>query len=504
MTAMMKIAGSGYRSRRGRTRVPFLALAACLGWLLGSGLAHAGPGAVPGVSLSDITCPATPVGTTSTCLASQTLTANGAVTMTVSPYLAETGVMAIALGDCVAPKSFQNGETCHTGPITFTPNTPGPYVTYLLLPDGAGPGSTLTEKLSGTGTSATPVVTPTSVSCPATLVGSNSTCQASFTLTASGGALSIVGAPAGLDPADFTLDPGSCGAGTALAAGATCATGPLTFHPVALGSPSDLITLTTSSATAPTLTITVQGRATGAVWVGSGYGSCSGGTGLWTEGAWAPETGCGSYTQTRTVSCIADPDSGMQTQAATCQGPGSTALPDSACEASVGAKPASQVCTPAVNDALCGASLKPAASQPGAGGGSCAYAWHASGFGACTGGSGQWTPGPWTPVIGCGATAQTRSETCAFTAGSGSQAQTVTCQASDGTAAADSQCAGVKPATMQGCTPTDPAVCGPALSLSQTSQFSNGCPAGTPGAAPCTPTPDKPYCLEVPLGTGTR
>lgn len=53
-------------------------------------------------------------------------------------------------------------------------------------------------------------------------------------------------------------------------------------------------------------------------WVASGFGECTGGTYSWFEGEWGPTMACGEITQTRTVTCAVDVNSGSHSQTVTC------------------------------------------------------------------------------------------------------------------------------------------------------------------------------------------
>lgn len=126
----------------------------------------------------------------------------------------------------------------------------------------------------------------------------------------------------------------------------------------------------------------------------------------------------------------------------------------------------------------------------------CSYEWVAQPTGACTGGTGTWMPGFWAPTQGCGATAQTRSVTCAFQANSGTQPVIVQCQRSDGTPANEANCdAGTRPSdTMASCTPVSEAVCGEAPETSRVEHLSNGCSSG------CTPdSANHKFCVKMPI-----
>ena len=169
-------------------------------------------------------------------------------------------------------------------------------------------------------------------------------------------------------------------------------------------------------------------------------GNLTGCTYTWSPGAWGPWTSACSTnaTRSRTVSCV--------------QSDGTT-VANSYC-AAAGQAPA----TVDVSGNLAG----------------CSYSWNQSGFSACTGGSGTFSYGTWTPASGCGLVTQTRTASCVATAGSATQTQTVTCQRSDGTTVANANCTGTAPASSQACTPTSGYSCG-AATTSQAVTLNNGC-----------------------------
>lgn len=105
------------------------------------------------------------------------------------------------------------------------------------------------------------------------------------------------------------------------------------------------------------------------------------------------------------------------------------------------------------------------------------YSWYASGWGACTGGTGTWNYGAWSaPNSYCSVNAtETRSTTsCVANADTGSQNQIVYCRRSDGTQVANSYCSGSAPASSQACTPTSGYSCGTPVT-SQTVSSLTGC-----------------------------
>ena len=80
-------------------------------------------------------------------------------------------------------------------------------------------------------------------------------------------------------------------------------------------------------------------------WQASGFGACVGGTGTWEYTAWSPTCGSGTFTQTRSASCVPNSNSATQTQTVTCLRSDGTTVADSYCPTS--SEPAtSEACTP--------------------------------------------------------------------------------------------------------------------------------------------------------------
>ena len=80
-------------------------------------------------------------------------------------------------------------------------------------------------------------------------------------------------------------------------------------------------------------------------WQASGFGACVGGTGTWEYTAWSPTCGSGTFTQTRSASCVPNSNSATQTQTVTCLRSDGTTVAGSYCPTS-SEPPASQACTP--------------------------------------------------------------------------------------------------------------------------------------------------------------
>lgn len=92
-------------------------------------------------------------------------------------------------------------------------------------------------------------------------------------------------------------------------------------------------------------------------WLVEGYSACTGGSGTWNVGEWAPASGCGMTDQTRSVTCIVSAGSGTQTPNTVCQRSDGAAAAEFNCDPAT--KPAPSACTPP--DSACGAA--PASSQ---------------------------------------------------------------------------------------------------------------------------------------------
>lgn len=329
---------------------------------------------------------------------------------------------------------------------------------------------------------------------------------------------------------DFYITPPSsnaCVPGQTLTVGSYCLVGFVTFQPTSLGPK----TYNLVSKTVPTSAQTgmIFGSAGyNYAWQPGGWSACSGGTGTWSYSGWSPTSGCGNVTQNQSASCVADALSSTQSRSVTCLRSDGTTAANTYC---AGAPPATmQSCTPttgfscgvegatsqsvfltnactyswvtgtwstssntcsagaiqtrtvtcvrsdgtAVADASCTAT-KPAVSQTVNDFSGCTYGWQTGSWAACSAGSGTWSYAAWSPASGCGVVTQTRSASCGADAGSGTQARTVTCMRSDGTAVADGQCASARPATSESCTPTSGFSCGTESATSQSVLLTDAC-----------------------------
>ena len=230
-------------------------------------------------------------------------------------------------------------------------------------------------------------------------------------------------------------------------------------------------------------------------WTPGSWGSCSGGSGIWSYTAWSPAAGyacTASLAQTRTGTCNVTADSGSESRTVTCQRSDGTTVSGSYCTSTEPA--ASQACTPSAVDCGTEAALTQTVSDYGG----CSYSWQASGFGACTGGTGTWEYTAWGPTCGSGVFTQTRAASCVPNSNSATQTQTVTCLRSDGTTVAGSYCpTSSEPPASQACTPSSGYSCGTEAPLSQQVTMNTVCMAAMTA---CVPDPAKGiYCVTLPL-----
>lgn len=287
-------------------------------------------------------------------------------------------------------------------------------------------------------------------------------------------------------------------------------------------------------------------------WQTGSWGSCTGGSGTWQYSAWTPTSGCGTVTQSRTASCVANANSASRTRSVTCRRSDGTTVADSYCG---GGKPASSgACTPTsgfscgtqgplsqqatltntcryewavgdwsapssacsesatqtrsvvckrsdgttVADSSCGAP-KPPTTQTVVELSGCTYSWDPSGFGPCEGGTFSWLAGEWSPDMGCGTVEQTRTVSCAVDAGSGTRAQTVSCRRSDGVQVAEALCdAGSRPATLEACTP-DHSICTSPPSDRRTVTLNNSCVRDAIMNVCSEHLENRQFCVATPL-----
>ena len=390
--------------------------------------------------------------------------------------------------------------------------------------------------LVGTIGSANAAISPTSLSCPNTSVGSSASCG-SVTESESG-TIAIASSNA-----NFSISAGTC------TGSASACTFSVNIVPQTTGSLSATITFSRTNYEcvhgAPCQFIThneyVSVSGTGLTpytysWNYGGWGSCAGGTGSWNYGSWsAPNSYCStSATETRSASCAANAGTGSQSRSVYCQRSDGATAANSYCSGDA-QQATSQSCTPSsgfscsgtpvtsqtvsslsgcqynwitsgwsapnnscsssatetetvqcrrsdgtiVSNSDCNASTEPPSSQTVADYSGCQYSWSSGNWGACSGGSGTWQYSSWTPATGSACTSslsQTRTASCVANSGSGSQSRTETCMRSDGTAVSSSYCSGTaEPATSESCTPSSGFSCGTEGATSQTVSDYGGC-----------------------------
>jgi hypothetical protein len=374
----------------------------------------------------------------------------------------------VASGTCLNA-SLAIGQTCTTGAINFAPASDGPKAVTVTITPAFGTSSPFT--LSGTGTfgfswnaagfgSCTggtgtwnySTWSPTT-GCGVTAQSRTGTCAVT---ALSGTETQVVTCVR----SDGTVVANSNCTGTAPATSAAC-TPSTGFSCSAEGALTQAVTLTNGCDYS---------------WNAGSFVTCTGGSSTWTYTSWTPAVGSACTTalsQTRTGTCTATANSGSATRAVTCQDQNGDVVAMSNCSGTAPA--ATETCTPTAGS--CG--TEGALTQTVSDLSTCSYSWHASGFGACTGGTGAWAYSNWTPTCGVGPTTQTRTGSCAGTTNSGQESQTVTCVRTDGTVVANSFCTGTAPAASAACTPTTGFSCGTEGLLTQKVTLTNKCTTQT-------------------------
>ena len=360
------------------------------------------------VAPSSLDCGSAEVGQSANC-GSFTVTARGGPVRLGSPAITNsaTGDFTVPLGACTSDKLLADGESCTTGMITFTPQKAGAASSTVQVHTVAGLASTVT--LNGLGVATEVQVSPSALDCGATDVGESISCG-SVTITAVGGPITF-GVPPFTVTEDFTITPGECTEGRTLAAGQSCKTGAVIFTPQRSGPVTGTLTVhcgedceatislkgigdaftygwkagewnawdSTCSASATRTRDVYCERSDGTMvaddkcdaasrpvdsetaeiltgctysWEESGFGDCQGGSGSWVTGEWQPQRACGEVEQTRSVTCVFDANSGVQTQMVACRRSDGELRPDAECDAST-RPPAVQSCTPS-DPAVCG------------------------------------------------------------------------------------------------------------------------------------------------------
>ena len=115
---------------------------------------------------------------------------------------------------------------------------------------------------AGQAAGAVPQVT-NSVSCAPIGAGAKETCTGSFTVTAQGGPVTLAATPVASSntTGDFVVGNGYCTAGLALASGASCSLGSVTFSPTAVGTRTTSVTISTVANGSVSSTISATGQA---------------------------------------------------------------------------------------------------------------------------------------------------------------------------------------------------------------------------------------------------
>jgi sugar lactone lactonase YvrE len=216
----------------------------------GTGLA-----ATPTATLTGIAFPNQAVGTTNTL--SATLTNSGTGALTLSNTTVTGSGFALATGS-TCTTTLAAGSSCSIN-VTFSPTAATAYTGTLTVTDNAT-GSPQTATLTGTGTAAQAVLSPTSLTFPSTTVGATSSSLTTVLSNPGTATLTIGGVTlAGANAADFTIVNG-CGA--TLAAGAGCNIS-ATFTPLSAASFTATISVADSATGSPqTATLTGTGTPT--------------------------------------------------------------------------------------------------------------------------------------------------------------------------------------------------------------------------------------------------
>jgi len=376
------------------------------------------------LSTSSLDCGGVGAGLTARC-GTLTLTAqNGAVTLAATPFVnSDSTDFTIPAGTCTGGRTLNADQTCISGPITFTPHSVATLSATVTVETigGAGPAVAVT----GIGTAGVASVTPTSLACAATTVGTPVSCG-TVSVTAQGGPITLASTPLSLtgNP-NYTVSAGTCVANQTLTVGQTCSTGAIVFDPSSAGTIAATLTISCGSGCSVAVALT-----------GTGY------TYAWQTGGWTPAAGSNctaSLTQTRTITCLR----------------------------SDGA---------AVNAVNCNQATEPVSSQVLADFGGCTYDWQVGPWGVCSGGTAQWQYTSWLPSSGCGVTDQKRGASCSPDADSATQSRSVLCVRADGTTVANDSCNGTaQPASVESCTRVSGYSCGPSAPTEQSVLLTDMC-----------------------------
>jgi type IV secretory pathway protease TraF len=174
---------------------------------------------------------------------------SGPMTFDATPYIVAGNYGVGDTGTCSFTSPLAVGASC-TVAVTFSPQGPGPLTGTVSFASN-DPNSPLVAQLSGIGVGAAlpvAVLSPTTLSFPATDVGAQSTLSTQLSNTGVS-VLNISDILIETNPADFAVDL-STTCGSTLAAGATC-TITVDFRPVAGASYSSILSVADNAAGSP-------------------------------------------------------------------------------------------------------------------------------------------------------------------------------------------------------------------------------------------------------------
>lgn len=213
-----------------------------------------------GVSPSQLTFPAEPVGQTSSPLALTISNSGGAPMSNVGFQITGQSAAGFSWSSSTCGATLNNGSNC-TVQVLFTPASAGPFSAKLVVSSSTQGVSPVQVPLSGIGQSASGItIAPSQMTFTQAALGQESAPQTA-TITNST-SMSVTGLVL-TATAPFTLIQNSCSA--TLAAGASCTTG-IVFTPTANGSITGTLTVSSSSfANAASAVLTGIGGAAGSI-----------------------------------------------------------------------------------------------------------------------------------------------------------------------------------------------------------------------------------------------
>jgi hypothetical protein len=220
-------------------------------------LSGTGLGPTASLSATSLSFPSTQVGSTSTLPV--TITNSGSGTLSVSS-ISNTGA---------SPSQFTHTSNCGGNPLAanasctaqviFAPTAAGTFTATLNIVDNAT-GSPQTISLSGTGTGGPAVsLSTTSLTFPATQIGSSGTLPVTVTNTGSANLTVSLISNTGANPSLFTHT-SNCGNGVSIAPSSSC-TIQVIFTPTAAGSFTATLNIKDNAAGSPQ-TVSLSGTAT--------------------------------------------------------------------------------------------------------------------------------------------------------------------------------------------------------------------------------------------------